>query len=354
MKLLEELIVKDTLFMKPGKVAIETVDKPELIADDDVIIHIVRACVCGSDLWAYRGLDKVPEHSQNSGHEAIGIIESVGAAITTLVPGDFVIAPFTHGCGHCAACRAGFEGGCLNHDDNFSTGAQAEYMRYQHAEWSLIKIPGQPEDYSEEMLKSLLALADVMPTGYHAARVAHVSKGDTVVVVGDGAVGLCGVIAAQLRGAKRIIAMSRHEDRQKLAREFGATDIVAERGDEGVAKVMELTNGDGADAVLECVGTEQSVDTAMKVGRPGAMVGRVGVPHNSAMDLTPVFFKNTTIAGGPASVTTYDKAELLKAVLDGDIHPGKVFTQSFKLDDIDAAYQAMDQRKAIKSLIIVD
>lgn len=242
----------------------------------------------------------------------------------------------------------------MNHDDNFSTGAQAEYMRYQHAEWSLIKIPGQPEDYSEEMLKSLLALADVMPTGYHAARVAHVSKGDTVVVVGDGAVGLCGVIAAQLRGAKRIIAMSRHEDRQKLAREFGATDIVAERGDEGVAKVMELTNGDGADAVLECVGTEQSVDTAMKVGRPGAMVGRVGVPHNSAMDLTPVFFKNTTIAGGPASVTTYDKAELLKAVLDGDIHPGKVFTQSFKLDDIDAAYQAMDQRKAIKSLIIVD
>lgn len=349
--------MKSTLFMKPGQVSIESVDKPELIDDDDVIIHIVRSSVCGSDLWAYRGFDKLPKHIQNSGHEAIGIIESVGSAITTFIPGDFVIAPFTHGCGHCVACRAGFEGGCLNHKDNFdnfSTGAQAEYMRYQHAEWSLIKIPGQPDDYSEEMLKSLLTLADVMPTGYHATRVSHVSSGDTVAVIGDGAVGLCGVISAQLRGAKRIIAMSRHEDRQKLAREFGATDIVSERGNEGVEKVMDLTNGNGVDAVLECVGTEQAVDTAMRLGRPGATVGRVGVPHNPAIDLAPSFHKNTIIAGGPASVTTYDKTNLLKDVLDGYIHPGKVFTQSFKLDDIDAAYQAMDQRKAIKSLIIVD
>lgn len=346
--------MKDTIFIKPGQVAIEDVTKPTIQAPDDVIIHIIRACVCGSDLWGYRGQDQTPEHSQNSGHEAIGIIDSVGSAITTLVPGDFVIAPFTHGCGHCAACRAGFEGGCLNHQDNFSTGAQAEYMRYQHAEWALVKIPGKPEDYSEAMLKSLLALADVMATGYHAARVANVQTGDTVVVVGDGAVGLCGVIAAQMRGAKRIIAMSRHEDRAALAREFGATDVVPERGDDAVTKVMALTNGEGADAVLECVGTEQSVDTAVKVGRPGAIVGRVGVPHNPEMDLTPVFFRNTAIAGGPASVTTYDKALLLKAVLNGEINPGKVFTKTFKLADIDAAYQAMDKREAIKSYVIVD
>ncbi|MCC7667953.1 zinc-binding dehydrogenase [Liquorilactobacillus satsumensis] len=346
--------MKDTIFLKPGQVVIEDVDMPKIQASDDVIIRVVRACVCGSDLWGYRGQDQMAPHSQNTGHEAIGIVEQVGEAITTLIPGDFVIAPFTHGCGHCAACRAGFEGGCLNHEDNFSTGSQAQYMRYQHGEWSLIKIPGKPENYSEEMLKSLLTLADVMATGYHAARVANVKPGDTVVVVGDGAVGLCGIISAKMRGAKRIIAMSRHEDRQKLATDFGATDIVAERGNAGVEKVMALTNGEGADAVLECVGTEQSVDTAIKSGRPGATVGRVGVPHNPEMDLTPVFFRNTIIAGGPASVTTYDKKILLEAVLKGEIHPGKVFTKTFKLDDINAAYQAMDKREAIKSYVVVD
>ncbi|MFD1485737.1 zinc-binding dehydrogenase [Lacticaseibacillus baoqingensis] len=346
--------MKETRFIKVGQVAIEDVAKPAIQAPDDVIIRVVRTCVCGSDLWGYRGQDQMAPHAQNSGHEALGIVDAVGEAITTVVPGDFVIAPFTHGCGHCAACRAGFEGGCLNHKDNFSNGAQAQYLRFQHGEWALIKVPGHPEDYREGMLKSLLALADVMATGYHAARVAHVQPGDTVVVVGDGAVGLCAVIAAKMHGAKRIIAMSRHADRQALAKEFGATDIIAERGDAGVAKVMALTDGAGADAVLECVGTEQSVDTAVKVGRPGATVGRVGVPHNPEMDLTPVFFRNTAIAGGPASVTTYDKQVLLNAVLNGQITPGKVFTQTFALDDIDAAYQAMDQRQAIKSYVIVD
>lgn len=346
--------MKTTMFMKPGKVQIEDIDKPTIQAPDDVIIHVVRTCVCGSDLWAYRGLEDKAAHSENSGHEAIGIVEEVGSDITTVQPGDFVIAPFTHGCGHCAACRAGFEGDCQNHTDNFSNGVQAEYIRFQHGEWALVKIPGQPQDYSEAMLKSLLTLADVMATGYHAARVANVSAGDTVVVVGDGAVGLCGVIAAQMRGAKRIIAMSRHEDRQKLATEFGATDIIAERGDDAVAKVMALTNNAGANAVLECVGTEQSNDTAMKVARPGAIVGRVGLPHEPKMDMSESFYSNTIIAGGPASVTTYDKQVLLKAVLDGDIHPGKVFTKSFKLDEIDDAYQAMTKREAIKSLIVVD
>lgn len=339
--------MKDTIFIKPGQVAIEDVAKPSIQASDDVIIHVLRACVCGSDLWGFRGQDKMTEHSQNTGHVALGVVESVGDAITTPVPGDFV----THGCDHCAACRAGFEAGCQNNtgDDNFSNGAQAEYIRYQHGEWSLVKVPGKPEDYSEEMLKSLLTLADVMATGYHAARTANVKAGDNVVVVGDGAVGLCGVISAQMRGAKRIIIMSRHADRQRLALEFGATDIVEERGDADVAKVMQLTHGVGADAVLECVGTEQSVDTAVKAGRPGATVGRVGVPHNPKMDLAPIFFRNTTIAGGPASVTTYDKQVLLDAVLKGEIHPGKVFTRSFKLDDVQAAYEAMDNRESIKS-----
>lgn len=346
--------MKSTMFMKPGKVAVEDIDKPTIQADDDVIIHVVRTCVCGSDLWAYRDLEEKAPHSQNSGHEAIGIIESVGDAITSVVPGDFVIAPFTHGCGHCAACRAGFDGDCQAHTDNFSNGVQAEYIRFAHANWALVKIPGQPSDYSDEMLNSLLSLADVMATGYHAARVANVSTGDTVVVVGDGAVGLCGVIAAQMRGAKRIIAMSRHEDRQKLALEFGATDIVAERGDDAIAKVMALTNGAGADAVLEYVGTELSVETAMKVGRPGAIVGRVGLPHEPKMDMSASFYNNTIIAGGPASVTTYDKQVLLKAVLDGDIHPGKVFTKRYALDDIDDAYQAMTNREAIKALVTID
>ncbi|WP_204121227.1 MULTISPECIES: alcohol dehydrogenase catalytic domain-containing protein [Levilactobacillus] len=346
--------MKTTMFMEPGKVQIEDIDKPTVQAPDDVIIHVVRTCVCGSDLWAYRGLEDKEKHSENTGHEAIGIVEEVGSDITTVQPGDFVIAPFTHGCGHCAACRAGFDGDCQNHTDNFSNGVQAEYIRFQHGEWALVKIPGKPADYSEEMLKSLLTLADVMATGYHAARVANVSTGDTVVVVGDGAVGLCGVIAAQMRGAKRIIIMSRHEDRQKLATEFGATDIIAERGDDAVAKVMAMTNNAGADAVLECVGTEQSNDTAMKVGRPGAIVGRVGLPHEPKMDMSSSFYSNTIIAGGPASVTTYDKQTLLKAVLDGDIHPGKVFTKSFTLDAIDDAYQAMTKREAIKSLVVVD
>ncbi|QLE63375.1 Alcohol dehydrogenase [Furfurilactobacillus rossiae] len=346
--------MKSTVFIKAGKAEVKDIEKPTVQASDDVIIRVVRTCVCGSDLWAYRGLEDKAANSENTGHEAIGVVEEVGSAITTVVPGDFVIAPFTHGCGHCAACRAGFDGDCQDHDDNFSEGVQAEYIRFAHGEWALVKIPGKPEDYSEAMLDSLLTLADVMATGYHAARVANVHAGSTVVVVGDGAVGLCGVIAAQMRGAKRIIAMSRHEDRQKLAKEFGATDIVAERGDDAVKKVMELTNNDGADAVLECVGTELSNETATQVARPGAIVGRVGLPHEPKMDMAPSFYNNISIAGGPASVTTYDKSVLLKAVLDGDIHPGKVFTKSFKLDDIDDAYKAMANREAIKSLVVTD
>lgn len=215
------------------------------------------------------------------------------------------------------------------------------------------KIPGQPSYYTEDQLKSFVALADVMATGYHAAATAEVKTGDTVVVLGDGAVGLCAVISAKLRGANRIIIMSRHKDRQKLAMELGATDIIAERGDESVTKVMELTNNSGVDSILECVGTEQSVDTATKIGRPGAIIGRVGVPQQAEMNTNNLFWKNIGLRGGIASVTTYDKNILLNAVLTGKINPGKIFTKSFFLDDIQEAYTAMDQRQAIKSLIVV-
>lgn len=344
--------MKSAMFMKKGLVEVQDVDKPTVKNPDDVVIKVLRACVCGSDLWAYRGLDDKPANSINSGHEAIGIVEEVGADITTVKPGDFVIAPFMHGCGHCPACLAGFDGVCQDHSDNFSNGTQAEYYLAQHAQWSLVKVPGKPEDYSEAMLKSFLTLADVMATGYHAARVADVKPGDTVVVMGDGAVGLSAIIAAKLRGAKRIISTSRHDDRRELAAEFGATDNVAERGDEAVKKILAMTNG-GADAVLECVGTAQSTDTAMKVGRPGAIVGRVGLPHDATMDMATPFYRNTAVAGGPASVTTYDKDLLLKAVLDGKINPGKVFTKTFTLDEINDAYQAMADRQVIKSYVKV-
>ena len=344
--------MKSAMFMKKGLVEVQDVDKPTVKNPDDVVIKVLRACVCGSDLWAYRGLDDKPANSINSGHEAIGIVEEVGADITTVKPGDFVIAPFTHGCGHCPACLAGFDGVCQDHSDNFSNGTQAEYYLAQHAQWSLVKVPGKPEDYSEAMLKSFLTLADVMATGYHAARVADVKPGDTVVVMGDGAVGLSAIIAAKLRGAKRIISTSRHDDRRELAAEFGATDNVAERGDEAVEKILAMTNG-GADAVLGCVGTAQSTDTAMKVGRPGAIVGRVGLPHDATMDMATPFYRNTAVAGGPASVTTYDKDLLLKAVLDGKINPGKVFTKTFTLDEINDAYQAMADRRVIKSYVKV-
>lgn len=347
--------MRTAIFEKAGSMIIEEVEKPTLQAADDVIIKVVRACVCGSDLWSYSHGDDKEAHSPNSGHEAIGIVEEVGTAITTVKPGDFVIVPFTHGCGHCDACHDGFDGSCDNHPGgtNFSNSFQSEYIRFHRADWALVKIPGQPSDYSEGMLKSLLTLADVMPTGYHAARVADVKPGDKVVVIGDGAVGQCAVIAAKMRGASQIVMMSRHEDRQQMALESGATAIVAERGEEGIAKVRYILGG-GADAALECVGTEHSIDQALGVLRGGGRVGFVGVPHYANHALGSTFRKNTAVAGGPASVTTYDKQILLKAVLDGDINPGRVFTDTYKLDDINQAYQDMADRKTIKSMLVIN
>ncbi|MCT0162346.1 zinc-dependent alcohol dehydrogenase family protein [Lactiplantibacillus pentosus] len=344
--------MKTAVFVEPGKVEVRELPKATIKQPTDAVLRIVRACVCGSDLWWFRGISD-RKHPSAVGHEAIGVVESVGDEVTHVKPGDFVIAPFTHGCGHCAACLAGFEGNCLNNHPDEMVGYQGEYLRFTNADWSLVKVPGQPSDYTDAQLNDLLTLSDVMATGYHAAATAEVKKGDTVVVMGDGAVGLCGVISAKLRGASRIIAMSRHADRQALAKEFGATDIIAERGDEAVKKVFELTDGKGADAVLECVGTEQSVDTAVKVGRPGAVVGRVGVPQKAEMNTNDLFWRNIGLRGGIASVTTYDREVLLDAVLNGQIHPGKVFTKRFDLDHVQAAYEAMDKREAIKSLLII-
>ncbi|HEW0181538.1 TPA: alcohol dehydrogenase catalytic domain-containing protein [Streptococcus pneumoniae] len=313
--------MKSAVYTKAGQVGLASIERPQIIEADDVIIRVVRACVCGSDLWRYRNPETKAGH-KNSGHEAIGIVEEAGEAITTVKPGDFVIVPFTHGCGECDACLAGFDGSCDNHiGNNLGGDFQAEYIRFHYANWALVKIPGQPSDYTEGMLKSLLTLADVMPTGYHAARVANVQKGDKVVVIGDGAVGQCAVIA--------------------------------ERGQEGITKVREILGG-GADAALECVGTEAAIEQALGVLHNGGRMGFVGVPHYNNRALGSTFMQNISVAGGAASATTYDKQFLLKAVLDGDINPGRVFTSSYKLEDIDQAYKDMDERKTIKSMIVIE
>ena len=346
--------MRAAIFEKAGLVKMEEVKKPTLQAADDVIIKVVRACVCGSDLWSYAHGDSKEPHSVNDGHEALGIVEEIGPDITTVKPGDFVIVPFTHGCGECDACHAGFDGTCDRHQGttNWSNGFQSEYINFHYGNWALVKVPGQPADYTEGMIKSLLTLADVMPTGYHAARCAHVEKGDKVVVIGDGAVGQCAVIAAKMRGASQIILMSRHKDRQEMALQSGATAVVAERGEEGIAKVREILGG-GADAALECVGTEAAITQALGVLHNGGRVGYVGVPHYDDRPIGSTFAQNISIAGGSASVTTYDKEILLKAVLDGTINPGRVFTQTYDLDDINQAYADMQERKTIKSMVVV-
>lgn len=344
--------MKVATFIKEGQMVITETEKPKIQKETDAIIKIVRACVCGSDLWWYRGISEKIKGSF-AGHEAIGIVEAVGEDVTHVSVGDFVIAPFTHGCGKCRACQAGFDANCLNQERNLNIGYQGEYIRFVNADWALVKIPGQPSDYKEETLKSLLTLSDVMATGYHAAKTAEVKKGDRVVVIGDGAVGLCAIIGAKLLGASQIIAMSKYPDKQALAKEFGATDIISERGEDAVSKILSLTDGIGADAILECVGTEDSVKTAIAAVRPGAVIGRVGVPHNSEIDTNQLFWKNIGLRGGVASVTTYDKEKLLEAVLSGQINPGKVFTHDFELDAIQKAYEVMDNRSAIKSYIKV-
>ncbi|KFI94541.1 zinc-dependent alcohol dehydrogenase family protein [Bifidobacterium stellenboschense] len=341
--------MKAAIFVKPGEMAVREVPKARVEQDTDALVRVVRACVCGSDLWYFRGLSPHPENSQ-IGHESIGVVEQVGASVTTVAPGDFVVLPFPYSCGKCPVCEAGFESVCP-HGGYFGA-SQAEYVRVPEADGTCVKVPGSPEDYDDETLASLLTIADVMSTGYHAAVSAEVKPGDTAVVMGDGAVGLCGVLSARMLGATRIIAMSRHEDRAALAREFGATDVVAERDQAAVDKVLSMTGGYGADAVLECVGSKQSFDTAIGLARRGAVIGRVGLPHDVEISAEGTFYGNIGIKGGPAPVRHYDlKSGLLDAVVNHEIDPGRVFTGVYDLDHIQEAYEAMDRREVIKSLI---
>lgn len=345
--------MKAAVFIKPGQVEVQEVPKPQIDGDNQAIIRVIRASVCGSDLWWYRGISKREPNSLVV-HEAIGVVEAVSADVKNIKPNDFVIVPFTHGCGHCVACVNGFEGNCLNQKPGTNGGYQAEFMKYEPADSGLVKIPGKPTDYTDEQLASLQTLADVMATGFHAARNAEVKKGDTVAVIGDGAVGLCGVIGAKLLGAEKIILVSHHQDRAELGTEFGATDIVSSKGDQAVKDVLGLTKENaGADAVLECVGATSSIEEAGQIARPGAVIGRVGVPQTEPSS-NQLFWKNVGLRGGIASVTKPDKEILLQAVLDGKINPGKVFTKSFTLDQIEDAYEAMSNREAIKSLLIVN
>jgi len=317
---------------------------PTIQQPTDAIVRTVAACVCGSDLWRYRGVQRVARPTP-IGHEYVGVVEAVGTDVTSVKPGQFVVGGFLTSDNTCAVCRAGMQSHCL-HGTGYD-GCQAEFIRIPNADGTLLATPEHPGD---DLVPSLLALSDVMCTGWHAAVCAEVKPGATVVVVGDGAVGLSGVLAARQLGAERVIAMSRHADRQQLAVEFGATDIVAERGDEGIERVKDLTGGIGADAVLECVGTDDSVVQALRSARPGAMIGWVGVPHVTDLPQQHMFWRNVGLRGGPAPVRAY-LPDLMHRVLDGRIEPGKVFDLTLPLSQVAEAYAAMDERRAIKSLL---
>jgi alcohol dehydrogenase len=345
--------MKAAIFKGTGSIAVDEVPAPTIVEQTDAVVRVVRACVCGSDLWFYRG---VSDHVHGPvGHEFIGVIDQIGTDVTELAVGDFVIAPFSFSDGTCRSCESGFHTACI-HGGFFGQGedgdgGQAEFVRVPHADGTLVSVPGR--DFSEETMASLLALSDVMGTGYHAAMSAGVREGQTVVVVGDGAVGLSGVLSARMLGAGRIIVLgSTHEDRHALAREWGATEVVTVRGDDAIKAVLDLTDGYGADAVLECVGTQDSTDTAFAVARAGAIVGRVGVPHDAPVDAVDTFYRNVGMRGGPAPARAY-LPELLEAVLSGTIEPGKVFDFSTDLDHVADAYAAMDERRAIKALVRV-
>ncbi|MEU7488521.1 zinc-dependent alcohol dehydrogenase family protein [Streptomyces sp. NPDC042319] len=329
----------------PGDVRFENnLDDPKILKPTDAIIRTAVTCVCGSDLWPYRGLEPIGD-PHPMGHEYVGVVEEVGSEVTSVKPGQFVVGSFATSDNTCANCRNGWQSSCLNRE--FMSTCQADYVRIPHAQGSLVATDGHPAD---EFLPGLLAVSDVMGTGWYAALAAEVKPGSTAVVVGDGAVGLCGVIAAKELGAERIIAMSRHESRQKLALDFGATDIVTERGEDGVARVKDLTGGIGADAVLECVGTAQAMQQALQSARPGGNVGFVGVPHDVAVDGQELFFSHVGLRGGPAPVRRY-LPDLIDRVLSGRIDPGKVFDLTLPLEQVAEGYRAMDERRAIKALL---
>ena len=333
-----------------GDVRIETVADAAIKDSTDALIRVTRACICGSDLWPY-ALMTDDDAPRVMGHEAIGAVEDVGADVRTLVRGDLVVMPFAFSDGTCLFCGEGLHTSCL-HGGFFGNpevaGAQAEAVRVPQADGTLVKLPVGEDD---ALLPSLLTLSDVMGTGHHAAVTARVRPGGTVAVVGDGAVGLGGVIAAKRLGAEQIVIMGRHADRTALAQELGATDVVSERGEEAVERIRGLTDGLGVSSVLECVGTAQSIATAVAVARPGGAIGRVGVPHYEAIpSAQPVFYGNITVSGGPAPVRAYID-ELLPDVLDGKIDPGRVFDRVIALDEVPDGYRAMNDRESIKVMV---
>jgi len=325
-------------------VRLEDRPDPTIIESTDAVIRLPFTCICGSDLWPYRGIQAVAEPAP-MGHEYCGFVEEVGSNVTSVEPGDFVIGSFFASDNTCPHCRHGYQTSCEHKTP--VAGAQAPRLRVPLADGTLVATRDVPD---ADLIPSLLALSDVMGTGWFAAEAANVKRGSTVVVVGDGAVGLLGVLSAKQMGAGRIIAMSRHDARQKLAREFGATDIVTERGDEGVERITQLTNGVGADSVLECVGTQESMMQAIKSARPGGSVGYVGVPHGVTLDGADLFFRHVRLLGGPAPVRRY-LPQLIDLVFAGTINPGKVFDLVLPLDQVAEGYRAMDERRAIKTLL---
>jgi threonine dehydrogenase-like Zn-dependent dehydrogenase len=342
--------MRATVMHKAHDVRIENVPDAVIKNPTDAVIRITRACICGSDLWPYNGGPNV--NGQQMGHEAIGVVEDVGSAVRRLRRGQVVIMPFAYSDGSCMFCEEGLQTACV-HGGFFGTGgeaggAQAEALRVPQADGTLYPL-SVGED--EALMPALLTLSDVMGTGHHAAVTARVRPGGTVAVVGDGAVGVCGVIAAKRLGAEQIIIMGRHPARIELARQLGATDIVSERGPEALERVRALTGGFGVQSVLECVGTEQAINTSMGVVRPGGAVGRVGVPHYQAIpDAQPMFYRNVIVAGGPAPVRAYID-ELLPDVMEGRIEPGRVFDRTVALDGVPDGYRAMNGRAALKVLV---
>ncbi len=331
----------------PGKISVGHREDPKIIEPTDAIIALAATCICGSDLWPYRGVE--PANHTPMGHEYVGVVEEVGSAVQTVKPGDFVVGSFVISCGECEICQSGYPSKCVNFEFVSATiGTQAEKARIPHADGTLVATPGMP---SADLIPSLLAASDVLGTGWFAADAAQVGPGKTVAVVGDGAVGLMGVLAAQRMGADRIIMMSRHPERQRLAREYGATDIVEERGEAGAAQVRELTGGLGAHSVIEAVGTEESLRQAIHSTRAGGHIGFVGVAHDGVkIPADELFFAEVHLHGGPAPVRRY-LPELIRLIWDREIDPGKVFDLTLPLDWAAEGYKAMDERTATKVML---
>jgi threonine dehydrogenase-like Zn-dependent dehydrogenase len=332
--------VRGAVMYAPGDVRVDERPDPQILKPTDAIIRLPVTCICGSDLWPYRGFDAV-EGPSPMGHEYVGIVEEVGDEVTTIKPGQFVIGSFFVSDNTCEICRSGYQSSCVNREGIGSEGAQAERMRIPLADGTLVATPDIPAD---DLIPSFLALSDVLGTGWFGAVAAEVGPNKTVAVVGDGAVGLLGVLAAKQLGAERIIAMSRYQPRQELAREFGATDIVIERGDEGVAKIKELTDGLGAHSVIEAVGTQESMMQSIRSTREGGHVGFVGVAHDVQLPGEEMFFSHVHLHGGPAPVRRF-MPELIDLIWNRKVNPGRVFDQAAE------GYQAMDERRAIKVLL---